>query len=186
MAMRSGDTLTDPGGRVVRLTAGPVVWLSGLADDAATLRRQTVERPAHSIAANLRNLERVYAWMIVGVVGGFGGVAVVLLLEPVLGKPVADTIFRFVMSGGVFAAASAGLSGLRAAAANRWGWLVFPEDAMDKEVRLRLRRRERSGAGRSAAGRRRRMRMVRWACQPSPWDLLVAAIVAVPFYFGAL
>ncbi|MEU2612101.1 hypothetical protein ABZ570_11035 [Micromonospora sp. NPDC007271] len=161
--------------------AGPVVWLTGLADDRAALCRQTVERPTHSVEANLRNQERGYAWTVFGAFWAFGGVAIALLLEPVIGKAVAGTLWGVVMFGLVLSAVSAGLSGLRAMAAGRWGWLVFPSDAAEKHTRLRLRRRRSSP---DAAGRR--LRLLRWACQPWRWDPLIAAVVAIPFYFAGV
>ncbi|MFU8851535.1 hypothetical protein ACNAW0_11210 [Micromonospora sp. SL1-18] len=154
-----------------------------MADDQAALRRQTVERPTHSVEANLRNQERGYAWTVFGALWAFGGVAADLLLGPAIGKTAADTFFGVVMFGLVLSAVSAGLSGLRAMAAGRWGWRVFPGDAADKKTRLRLRQRQGSQA--NASGRRH-LRLLRWACQPWRWDPLVAAIVAIPFYFAGV
>ncbi|MEU3457467.1 hypothetical protein ABZ671_28260 [Micromonospora sp. NPDC006766] len=162
--------------------AGPVVWLTGLADDRVTLRRQTVERPTHSVEANLRNQERGYAWTVFGALWAFGGMGVVVSLEPVVGKAVADALWGAVLYGLVLSAVSAGLSGLRAMVAGRWGWLVFPGDAADKKTRLRLRQRRTS----PNADDRWPLRLVRRVCQPWRWDPLVAAIVAIPFYFAGV
>ncbi|WP_405430557.1 hypothetical protein [Micromonospora sp. NBC_00617] len=50
--------------------AAPVAWLTALADEAPTLRRETVQVPTHSVEANLRSQERAYAWMMLAAVWG--------------------------------------------------------------------------------------------------------------------
>ncbi|MFI6781835.1 hypothetical protein [Micromonospora sp. NPDC050276] len=172
-----GRTLADPGSLAVRLMAAPVAWLTALADDASTLRRETVQAPTHSVEANLRSQERAYAWMVLAAAWGAAGVAVVLLIEPVVGEATADMAFGVVLFGVAFAALCAGLSGLRAAVADRWGWIVFPDDAAEKPTRLRLA----PLLGRKGSAHRRRVQVLRWLCWPSSWDLLFAAVLATPF-----
>ncbi|MDG4782859.1 hypothetical protein O7614_24660 [Micromonospora sp. WMMD961] len=172
-----GRTLADPGSFVVRLMAAPVAWLTALADDVPTLRRESVQAPTHSVEANLRSQERAYAWMTLAVAWGAAGVAVVLLIEPMVGEATADMAFGVVLFGVAFAMLCAGLSGLRAAVADRWGWIVFPGDAAEKPVRLRLARLP----GQKTTVHRLRVRVLRWLCWPSSWDLLFAAVLATPF-----